>query len=189
MPRREFPRPKPYESERFVMRPMRTLPLAWRTYHWTKQRDLFQYLAWKAKGWSFLKWYIHLRKRNNNSSHCHAIISKENGEFVGMFITYIDKKTMDRAETTTIVGEEQWRGKGVQREVKKANFAYCFEYLKLRKLGVSVAADNHASIKNNLAVGFVKEGVLREDWLLPGGRRTDKIKLGIFLEEWLQSRV
>ena len=189
MKRSKFPEPIPYETERFTMRPMKTLPLAWRTYHWTKQAaDLFQYLGWKTKGWSLYRWYRHIRKLNRPHVHCHTIISKETGELIGLFITYMDKQANGFGQQTILLGEQLWRGKGVHLETYAASLDYCFDYLNLHKLRGFLAADNRVSLKNNLAIGFVQEANLREEWLLPNGERTDKIMIGMFREEWQQKK-
>lgn len=183
-----FPKPSIIETERFVLKPMNRYVLAYKTYHWTQNSNLFYYLNWRIEGWNIYRWYRHISKRYKPNIHFHAILVKGSGEIIGLRILHLDRLAPNMGQSTTLVGEKHWRKKGVHSEVLKATVDYCFENLNFIKYRGHIAAENEISLKNNLAIGFAREGVLRQEFQLPDGSRTDKVVLGITRDEWLSLR-
>jgi RimJ/RimL family protein N-acetyltransferase len=87
-----------------------------------------------------------------------------------------------RAELGYALGREHW-GKGYMREALTALLGYAFGELNLHRLEADVDPRNASSIKTLERLGFLREGYLRERWLVGGGIQ-DSLFYGLLRSEW-----
>lgn len=104
-------------------------------------------------------------------------------------ITTLDKKPIGalayldhdddqrRAELRKLIGDPDYRGKGLAEEATRLWIAYGFDALKLEKIYVSTLQANLGNIKLNERIGFQVEGLLRDEVLIDGVRR-DVLRMG-----------
>jgi RimJ/RimL family protein N-acetyltransferase len=78
---------------------------------------------------------------------------------------------------------EEHRGKGLSKPVLEAGVDFGFEVLNMHRLDTEVLANNIASLKSALWVGYKKEG-LRKDAVYKCGDYLDSICLGLLREDW-----
>lgn len=128
-----------------------------------------------------------MRNWNQKSMVCRAIVDRSSGEIIGLHLFKVDN-FRKIGETTIIVGETSWHGKGVHREVTNAIIADSFNNLGLFKLSSKVSEKNIASKKNMLAVGYKQEGLARGECVDPHGERSDYIMLGLLRDEWISRK-
>lgn len=179
----QFPVPSRIETARFILERLHPAFLAYKTFHWTKQADSFDFVGWNAKHMNLWRWYRHLRSRSRKNNQCRAIVSKESRECIGIHIMRFNNG-MRTASETIYVGELPWRGKGIQLEVSSAIIDYCFITYPLKRITSYIAARNVVSIKNTFALGYKLEGTIRNDFLLSNGESVDRLIFGMLKSDW-----
>lgn len=107
----------------------------------------------------------------------------ENDRKVGsVYLRDIDKKN-DKAEFGIFIGEEDCLGRGIGPESARLILNYGFDELKLNKIYLRVLAKNIRAIKSYEKIGFINEGIHRQDVILDD-KAQDVIFMSILKEEW-----
>lgn len=83
------------------------------------------------------------------------------------------------------IGDPAYQGHGYGRDAVRLLLRYAFTMRNLRKVELSVNADNERAIRSYRACGFVDEGRLREHAFV-NGAYIDVLCMGILRTEWLQ---
>lgn len=94
----------------------------------------------------------------------------------------IDRKN-SKAEYYIAMGETEYKGKGVAKEASRLILEYGFETLGLNRIYLFTEIENKAAQKLFERVGFVKEGVIRQD-IVSHGRYVDRIAYGFLRKDW-----
>lgn len=94
----------------------------------------------------------------------------------------IDRKN-SKAEYYIAMGETCYNGKGIAKEASKSILEYGFQILGLNRIYLFTEVENVAAQKLFERVGFVKEGVLRQD-IISHGEYVDRIAYGFLREDW-----
>lgn len=89
------------------------------------------------------------------------------------------------AATWQIIGDNQFRGRGLGTDAKKLLLDYAFNTLRLEKIYAEIIAFNERSLHYNKKCGFREEGRLRNQ-IFREGKRHDLILLGILREEFAE---
>lgn len=122
---------------------------------------------------------------------CVQFIIVENGENqrdVGTtFIKNIDHDNHN-GEYGIFIGEENARGKGIAASATYEILKYGFEELKLHRIYLTVMADNFPAIRTYEKVGFMKEGVMREEFLRYDGY-VDIVMMAMLKSDWDNRRM
>ena len=87
-----------------------------------------------------------------------------------------------RAELGYILNRRFW-GKGYVGEALSALFDFAFGQLNLNRLEADIEPRNAASIKTVERLGFQKEGLLRERWIV-GDEIQDSLFYGLLKSDW-----
>ncbi len=87
-----------------------------------------------------------------------------------------------RAEMGYALGRPYW-GKGYMHEALKALVRYAFEVRDLNRLEADIDPRNAASAKTLERLGFVREGYLRERWIV-GDEVSDTALYGLLRREF-----
>ena len=95
-------------------------------------------------------------------------------------LTNIDYKNQ-RGELTIIIGEKNYRGRGLGDECLNLLVKFAFDEMNLRKIKTLVFSDNEKAIKLYEKCGFVEEGVLKEE-IFKDGMYKDVLIMGIWRE-------
>ena len=98
-----------------------------------------------------------------------------------LWLGHIDEK-QGRAEVGYVLGRAAW-GNGYIHEALGALLGFAFGALGLRRLEADVDPRNERSIRVAERLGFVREGLLRERWLV-GGELQDTLLFGLLAREW-----
>ena len=111
-----------------------------------------------------------------------AIYAKENDEFIGTFkVGHINWRS-GLADIGIMIGEKNYWGKGYAKDVLKVGCSYAFNYLSLRKLTGGTIATNIGMCKAFEHVGFIREGLLKSQYLVEG-EYVDHVIFGMFKED------
>lgn len=127
-------------------------------------------------------WIASLQTKKNTDIVL-AITTKEGQHIGNIGIHGINWK--DRVGTTgTVIGEKEFRGKGIGTEVKMYILNYAFNILNLRKVCSRAFAFNAASRRFSEKCGYKYEGLLKEH-AFKNGEYVDEVLLAVFREDWL----
>jgi [ribosomal protein S5]-alanine N-acetyltransferase len=91
-----------------------------------------------------------------------------------------------RGEIGYALARDQW-GKGLMQEALTALLDYVFGTLNLHRIEADVDPGNSASLRLLERLGFRREGLLCERWLV-GGAAQDSVLLGLLSREWSGGR-
>jgi diamine N-acetyltransferase len=94
----------------------------------------------------------------------------------------IDRKD-SKAEYYIAMGETAYKGKGVAKAASRLILQYGFEKLGLNRIYLFTEVENVGAQKLFEAVGFVKEGLIRQD-IISHGRFVDRFAYGFLKEDW-----
>lgn len=99
-------------------------------------------------------------------------------------VTLIPADAQPRAEIGYILAREHW-GQGYAGEAQRRAIAFAFEDLGFHRLEADVHPGNAASVRSLERLGFRREGLLRERWVV-NGTPSDSVILGLLAGEWLR---
>lgn len=91
-----------------------------------------------------------------------------------------------RAEVGYALGRPYW-GNGYMNEAMHALVDHAFEQMKMHRLEADIDPRNIASAKSLERLSFVREGLLRERWIV-GGEVSDSALYGLLASEWKNHR-
>ena len=87
------------------------------------------------------------------------------------------------AEVGVVLAKEEHRGKGIGREALSLLLRYAFDTLGLRRVELTVFAENSRARLCYLKAGFIEEGVARQKtW--KNGKFHDIVSMAILRDEW-----
>jgi RimJ/RimL family protein N-acetyltransferase len=127
-------------------------------------------------------WVERMARGQDPSELALAICLNDGGRHIGNCGLHgIDRKNRT-ASLGLFIGEVDCRGQGYGTEVVRALCAYAFDEINLNKIRLDVYAFNHQAIRTYERVGFLREGVLRQE-LYRGGAYHDIIRMGLLRGE------
>jgi RimJ/RimL family protein N-acetyltransferase/uncharacterized cupin superfamily protein len=113
---------------------------------------------------------------------CLGIVPRDVGAVVGTCTLYDLSEQDRRAEIGFVLGAPAW-GHGYMGEALGALAHYSFHELGLNRLEADTDPRNDRSIALLERLGFVREGHLRERWLI-GGEKSDTLLYGLLSKDW-----
>jgi RimJ/RimL family protein N-acetyltransferase len=98
-------------------------------------------------------------------------------------ITYLNYDSVQRkAELRKLIGDKNWRGKGLAKEATRLWLDYGLSQLRLRKVFLDTLDTNLHNIRLNEELGFQIEGILRNEVYFDG-RMHDVLRMGLIRDE------
>ena len=126
-------------------------------------------------------WYINKVLKNSNQFDF-EIHEKKSGQLIGHCGLYYVNWVNRTAEFTIYVGDFDFRGKGIGSDALRTLIRYGFNDLNLNRIWCEVYSNNDAiHIYEN--IGFIKEGVMREQYY-NDGKYWDSTILSMLKSEW-----
>lgn len=142
--------------------------------------------------WSFPAWteIAQARERFANAcaGHdperllCWAIAERADDRLIGGVTLFAIDRAQGRAEIGYALRSDQW-GRGLAREALQLALTHAFDTLGLRRVEADIDPRNSASCGLAERMGFVREGVLRERWLV-AGELQDSAMYGLLAHDW-----
>jgi len=111
-----------------------------------------------------------------------GIERKGDGVLIGTCTLFHFMGQNRRAELGYVLGSPYWR-QGYMHEALQRLLAYAFDDLGLIRLEADIDPRNEASERTLLRLGFVKEGYMRERWIV-GDVVSDSAVFGLLRREW-----
>lgn len=88
-----------------------------------------------------------------------------------------------KAEYYIAMGETNFKGKGVAKKASELLLNYCFYELGLNRIYLFTEIDNIVAQHLFEKVGFIKEGIIRQD-IIFRGKYVDRILYGVLRKDW-----
>jgi RimJ/RimL family protein N-acetyltransferase len=123
--------------------------------------------AWRpVDGMSHQKWLAGIG--TDTSQIWFAIRRADHGAIIGFVILRNISPVHRSAELGVRVGEEGDRGRGVGKEAARQVLQFCWQVLNLNRVQVSLLAGNERALRLYTALGFRREGTLRQAQFIDG---------------------
>lgn len=123
-----------------------------------------------------------IREHQTGDSLRFGIFLKDSDELIGTCQIFKVHAASRRAECGYLLAPAYWR-QGLASEAMRCFLHYCFHTLKLNRLEADIDPDNKASLKLLQRLGFEREGVLPERWIV-NGKHSDSWIYGLLAAQW-----
>lgn len=111
-----------------------------------------------------------------------GMVRSDTGVLVGHCSLFSLNATSRRAELGYGMAASAW-GQGYMHEALRALLHYGFSELDLNRVEADIDPRNQASARSLERLGFVREGFLRERWIV-GGEVSDTALYGLLRRDW-----
>jgi RimJ/RimL family protein N-acetyltransferase len=115
-----------------------------------------------------------------------AIVARSTHDLIGTCSLFNIHASSRRAELGYCLAREAW-GRGYMHEALLALIGFGFSSLGLHRLEADIDPRNEASARSLERLGFVKEGHLRERWIV-NGEVSDSGLYGLLRRDWDPAR-
>nr|WP_290779363.1 GNAT family N-acetyltransferase [Arenimonas sp.] len=164
---------------------------------WMDARDLEDLYAVYSdpevvRYWSHTAWphrdeasiYLEAIERGFQAGHLYqwGIALRGSNQVIGTTTLYAVDHAQGRAEIGFALARGHW-GHRYAREALTVLFEHAFGALALRRIEADVDPRNHASLHTLEALGFRREGYLRQRWQV-AGELQDSIVMGLLASDW-----
>lgn len=109
-------------------------------------------------------WFEKAMNDISNKRVIFVIEEKTTNQAIGYFqlteINFINRNAM----LGIVIGEKEWQGKGLGREIMELGIQFGFSYLNLVKISLEVLTNNDKAINLYKSIGFVEEGVFKNHY-------------------------
>ncbi|MFP7478875.1 GNAT family N-acetyltransferase [Terribacillus saccharophilus] len=156
-------------------------------YRWCLDKEVIKHLNMPSKYPPFSKketeeWIMACMNRTNGY-HQKAILTEQ-----GKHIGWVDLKNIDNlnkhAELGIAIGDKVFWGKGYGLAAMREMLCWGFDLLDLNKIWLRVEIDNLKAITSYKRIGYVEEGILRQD-RLRNGEYVDRLRMSMLRSEFL----
>lgn len=175
--------PLQVETERFYLRSLTPEDATITYVSWWNDAEVQKGLNFPPRGWDKERAMQHIAGFDNKRSFHLGIFCKETNKMIGFFAAFPNPNTRV-ALTNVVIGDKDYWGKHVVREVRSAMLYFLFRGLGMEKVKGEIKGRNYPSIFNYKEMGFTSEGVLRSEIPCISGGRTDVFIFGLLREEW-----
>jgi len=176
--------PKELRGERVVLRPLERSDLP-RCVAWFNDHEVTYYLG--RDGPLTMeeeeRWFANYKAKTDELIFA---ITVEDRHIGNVGVHNIDRANR-RADVGILIGEKALWSKGFGSDALRAVLAYAFDEQRLNKVSLDVIDYNDRAIRAYERLGFLREGVKRED-LLKRGRFVNVIRMSILAREFAPGR-
>jgi RimJ/RimL family protein N-acetyltransferase len=175
------------ETDRFVLRSVKPLWLAYQTLPWTEDPQIMRPLNYPSGGWSVWRWRKTMVHANNRRKFLLGIFLKSTGKLIGFETLTIDRNGI--ASWAVMIGDKDWWGQGVVVETRRCLLHFLFKDAGCSKVWGMPNVRNFPAVFNYNRLGFVQEGLLRKHVRsLDDEDRNDLVIFGLLRSEWEKQR-
>ncbi|EGG93062.1 putative acetyltransferase [gamma proteobacterium IMCC1989] len=157
-------------------------------FHWLHDRDVTYYLTRGTYPTSIEQIRNSYDDVSNNPNELElGIINKEDNKLIGVAGLHCIQAIARSAEFRILIGEKQYWGLRLGKEVLQMLIIYGMEILNLNKVWLGVSNENDKAFRSYLSCGFTAEGTLREE-IFRNGRFYDVTRMSILKNEYIAHR-
>lgn len=132
------------------------------------------------------KWFEEVE--NDRSRVWFAVVRDDNDAVIGEAGLLRMCPEWRSTDMTIILGDPEARGQGHGTEAGRVLLEFAFEYMGFHRIGVGVVGFNEDAVRFWEKLGFSREGVQRDGYLLDG-EFCDFVMLSLLEDEWRAHRV
>ncbi len=174
----------PIQTDRLLLRPFRS----------SDAQDIFDMYSdpkvmrfWSSPPWESVERAHEVIERDikafQNGEHlCLVLERAEDSRLIGQCTLFKFSESCRRAEIGYCLASWTW-GNGYMNEALRAIIHYGFERLNLNRIEADIDPLNEASVKTVERLGFVREGLLRERWIV-NEQVSDSVIYGLIRKDW-----
>ncbi|MGW6915178.1 GNAT family N-acetyltransferase [Kitasatospora sp. NPDC054939] len=129
-----------------------------------------------VRGW------LEARPRNTYGDVLLGVEALADGKLIGLVALHGAEPEKGIAELDIYLGEKDYWGRGYATDAMRTVCRYGFDKMRLRKVTLTVAVENHSAKRVYEKVGFVEEGRLRQV-LRREGAWHDMFTMGLLADE------
>lgn len=177
--------------------PIRTRRLLLRPYHESDAEDLFgifsdpRVMRFMGAPWTSMGHAREVIARDvaaiaSGETLSLAIERREDSRLIGHCVLFRLSEGCRRAEIGYGLAEWAW-GHGFMNEALRALVRYGFDQLSLNRIEADTDPRNRPSVRTLERLGFVREGLLRERWIVDG-EVSDSAMYGLLHRDWHAAR-
>lgn len=141
---------------------------------WTEISQSYEYFASAIQG------------RDPNARLCWAITDRDNDRVMGGTTLFSNNLSQGRAEIGYVLGHAHW-GQGYAQEALRLVIDYTFDVMGFRRIEADIDPRNAGSCTLAERLGFVREGLLRERWIV-ADEVQDAAIYGLLARDWRARR-
>lgn len=141
---------------------------------------VYQYTTIGATSVDFARWFVLAQQHL-----AWVVLLKANDQPIGSTRLYHKDNKTASAHMGYTWYHPDYRGTGINTEVKYLLLRYAFETLELKRVHFDIDADNIASRKAVEKLGAKLEGVLRQNRLRMNGKLANSCVYSLLIDEWL----
>lgn len=138
-------------TSRFTLRTLTKLDATTRYLKWFDDKMSKQYIAYSSTSVDELANYI---ESKNASTECLLLGIFHENEHIGNIKYEPISQVKNEATMGILIGEPQWRGRGVASEVITASASYLKNNHSIKTIILGVDSRNHSAIKSYEKLGF-----------------------------------
>jgi len=127
------------------------------------------------------------RVENDRSRRWYAVVRNEDASVVGEAGLLRISPEWRTADASIMIGERDARGQGVGTEAGRVLLQLAFDRMGLHRLAIGVVGFNEGALRFWERLGFRREGVQRDGYLLDGAFH-DFVMMSLLEEEWRSAR-
>lgn len=113
-------------------------------------------------------WFVSALNDTSNKKILFVVEEKEEKKAIGYFqlvdINYINRNAL----LGVVIGEKEFIGKGIGKEIMELGINYGFKYLSLNKISLLVLSENTPAIKLYNKLNFMLEGEFKNEYFFEG---------------------
>lgn len=171
------------ETKNLVLRTLRPDDITEEYVGWWNDPKLQQGFGNPGRNWTIDKARKHAVRFDNTTNFHLGVFWKKTGKLIGFYAMSIDPRNKV-SSTNVMIGDTDYWKKGLATEISCHMISLRFKHMGVEKIETKVKGENLASFGLHKALGFKKEGVLRNHCVLPGKVRGDIHLYGMLKDEW-----
>ncbi len=176
------------ENENVLLRPLKKEDSFLLEEFSLNEPELWKYSLTPADGLENLNKYIDqaLKEKELKTSYPFIVVDKCTNKIAGSTRFYDYRKVHKTVQLGFTWYGKEFQGTGLNKNCKFLLLEYAFEKMKLERVEFRADAKNARSIAAMKSIGYVEEGILRNNCTAPNGLR-DSIVLSILKDEWFDN--
>lgn len=152
--------------------------------NWLNDSDVTYFMFYGQFPKTYEQIKEHFEKQLSDQANAVFIVTdKKSRRPIGFAGLYEIHPTARSAEFRIVIGEKNFWGKNYGTEIAQLVIFYGFDRLNLNRIYLGVTAENKAAISTYKKVGFVQEGILRED-IFRNSRFYDTVRMSILHKDY-----
>jgi RimJ/RimL family protein N-acetyltransferase len=150
------------EADRYLLRSMTVADASERFANWFSDPDLMHTLNSPARNWTKAKAVQYVRQFDQASNLLLGIFEKQSNLPVGIFTVRINNGTR-QCLINLLIGEAEYRNKGVLTDIRIPFYDYLFDTLELKMILASALARNKIIIGTMLKHGWKLDQMIKNN--------------------------